>query len=367
MVRRTQDADAPYVDGVVARRRPDLAPVQAHEGRHHRAGAVGRQGRRHHSASSAKGSTYIFSAAKFGEPFTNSEIVGRRPWRRGATSASRSARTTRDVTERAIFRDVRLVRPTKDGFVPYARLHRQRARDPRRRRAAGSRSSTGPSSRSRRPTGRTMAAPSSTTPAATVPSGADASIASTSLTRQPTLIDTGTNLRNNNDHVLSFDGTMLGISDQSIPGDRVDHLHGAGRRRHAEADYAARPVVPAQLVAGREVPDLHGRAGRRVRHLPHRLGRQRDEVNLTNSKGLDDGPEYSPRRQIHLLQLGAKRVDADLADGPRRQRTRSRSRTTSSTTGSRTSRPTGSGLRSSVSRRTSTRPTIPTTSGSTCG
>ena len=34
-------------------------------------------------------------------------------------------------------------------------------------------------------------------------------------TRQSTLIDTGAANRNNNDHVLSFDGTMLGISDQS--------------------------------------------------------------------------------------------------------------------------------------------------------
>jgi len=34
-------------------------------------------------------------------------------------------------------------------------------------------------------------------------------------TRQSTLIDTGFANRNNNDHVLSFDGAMLGISDQS--------------------------------------------------------------------------------------------------------------------------------------------------------
>ena len=34
-------------------------------------------------------------------------------------------------------------------------------------------------------------------------------------TRTPTLIDTGFAIRNNNDHVLSFDGTQLAISDQS--------------------------------------------------------------------------------------------------------------------------------------------------------
>ena len=34
-------------------------------------------------------------------------------------------------------------------------------------------------------------------------------------TRQPQLIDTGYAIRLNNDHVLSFDGSMLGLSDQS--------------------------------------------------------------------------------------------------------------------------------------------------------
>ena len=33
--------------------------------------------------------------------------------------------------------------------------------------------------------------------------------------KQPTLLNTGSEVNNNNDHVLSFDGAMLGISDQS--------------------------------------------------------------------------------------------------------------------------------------------------------
>ena len=35
--------------------------------------------------------------------------------------------------------------------------------------------------------------------------------------KRPTLIDTGFAIKNNNDHVLSFDGAMLGISDQTGP------------------------------------------------------------------------------------------------------------------------------------------------------
>ena len=111
-------------------------------------------------------------------------------------------------------------------------------------------------------------------------------------TRQPVAIDTGTSNRNNNDHVLSFDGTMLGISDQSAGA--VRHLHRSGRRRHAQADHAATPLVSPRLVARRQVAGLHRRPQRRVRHLHDRVGRVGTEKNLTNSKGLDDGPEYTP-------------------------------------------------------------------------
>ena len=65
-----------------------------------------------------KGQTYIFSAAKFGDPFTTSEVSDVNLGDEvlvGLALCSHNA----DVTERAIFRDVRIVRPAKDGFVPY--------------------------------------------------------------------------------------------------------------------------------------------------------------------------------------------------------------------------------------------------------
>ena len=98
--------------------------------------------------------------------------------------------------------------------MPVSRLHRQRARDPRRRRAA--------------PAGHPPLASSPFEAPNWTPDGS-ALIYNRSgrgegwgglyrfdlATRQATLIDTGVANRNNNDHVLSFDGTMLGISDQS--------------------------------------------------------------------------------------------------------------------------------------------------------
>ena len=89
-------------------------------------------------------------------------------------------------------------------------------------------------------------------------------------TRQPALIDTGFANRNNNDHVLSFDGTMLGISDQSTEGGQSTIYTLPVERRHAEAHHAARAVLPARLVARREVAGLHRRPQRRVRHLQDR-------------------------------------------------------------------------------------------------
>jgi Tol biopolymer transport system component len=110
---------------------------------------------------------------------------------------------------------------------------------------------------------------------------------------RPSVIDTATVTRNNNDHVLSFDGTMLGISDSS-----------AG---NGSAIY----VVPAPGGTPRRITPLtpsymHGWSPD-GKTLVYTAQRNNDfdvyaapadgsgaERNLTKSPGLDDGPEYSP-------------------------------------------------------------------------
>ncbi len=65
-----------------------------------------------------KGNTYIFSAAHFGEPFVSAELtnfdLGDDVYA-GLFVCSHDA----NVIEKAIFRDVRIIRPVKEGFVPY--------------------------------------------------------------------------------------------------------------------------------------------------------------------------------------------------------------------------------------------------------
>lgn len=114
-------------------------------------------------------------------------------------------------------------------------------------------------------------------------------------TRKASTIPSGFATRNNNDHVLSFDGKQLGISDQS--------QHPSGRSL-----IYTMPVEGGTPTAVTELGPsyLHGWSpdGRHLIYTAERGSGDYDiyripssggtEVNLTNSVGLDDGSEYSP-------------------------------------------------------------------------
>jgi TolB protein len=113
-------------------------------------------------------------------------------------------------------------------------------------------------------------------------------------TQTPAVIDTGFATRNNNDHLLSPDGTMIGISN------------------HSEEDGGNSIVyiVPAQGGTPRRVTAqgpsyLHGWSpdGKFLAFTGQRNGAfdiytisvdGGEETRLTGTPGLDDGPEYSP-------------------------------------------------------------------------
>ena len=108
-------------------------------------------------------------------------------------------------------------------------------------------------------------------------------------------IDTGFATRNNNDHVISFDGNMLAIS-------------------HHSADHNGQSMVYTVPIAG-GIPKLITKRGPSYFHgwspdgnwltytggrngnydiYKIRSGGTENEVRLTTSEGLDDGPEYTP-------------------------------------------------------------------------
>jgi hypothetical protein len=110
---------------------------------------------------------------------------------------------------------------------------------------------------------------------------------------KPETIDTGIATRLNNDHVLSPDGTMMGISDQS-------------QEEHRSLIY----VVPIgggtpRKVTAKSPSYLHGWSpdGKTLAFCGDRNGNfdvytipaaGGEETRLTTAEGLDDGPEYSP-------------------------------------------------------------------------
>ena len=315
IARTSLDADSPYADaavhgdGLISLQFRRTKGATTEEARPEVKGADVVQLER-------KGSTLTLSAARFGELFTTSQVEGLALGDDVYVGLFLCSHNP-DVVESAVFRDVRLVRPAREGFVPY-------------RDYLGSRLEILDVQ-----TGNRQVVHSSAEPfeAPNWTRDGRALIYNTSgrsegrgrlhrfdlATRQSSPIDTGTAVRNNNDHVLSFDGAWLGISDQTAGDGQSPRLHPSRHRRDAQADHAPRALVLSRLVSGRPVPRLHRRAERRVRHLPDRRGRA--------GRGDEPHPPPGARRRagvhagraVRLLQLDPQRHDADLADEARRR------------------------------------------------
>jgi TolB protein len=236
-----------------------------------------------------RGRTYIMSAAKFGEPFTTADIadidLGDDVYV-GLVLCSHNP----DVTERAIFSNVRIIRPVKEGFVPYrdyigSVLEVLDVESGRRRILH----------RSEQP----FEAPNWTADGAALiyntsgrGEGRGRLIRFDLGTLKETVIDTGFANRNNNDHVLSFDGTLLGISNQSEGPSAVYVLpvEGGTPKRIT-------PLTPSYLHGWS--PDgktLVYTGGRNKEFDIYAIASDGsgEEVRLTDTVGLDDGPEYTP-------------------------------------------------------------------------
>lgn len=290
MARASLDADAPYADAAV--HGDGLTSLQFRRSQ----GAITDQVSSTVTAPDViqfqrKGATFIFSTARFGDPLTPCQIsdvaLGDEIFV-GLFLCSHNS----NVTERAVFRDVRVIRPAKDGFVPYRDYigsaleildiqngHRQIIH------------------RSKQP----FEAPNWT------PDGLALIYNSSGrsenrgrlfhfdlATRQAAMINTDFANRLNNDHVLSFDGAMIGISDQSAS-------HGG---RSAVFTLPISGGTPKKITTA--TPSyLHGwspdgkflvyTGGRNNEFDIYKMSADGgEEIRLTDAKGLDDGPEYTP-------------------------------------------------------------------------
>jgi TolB protein len=250
-----------------------------------------------------RGNVFIFSAARFGEPFETAEITDVPNVPEEAFVGLFLSSHNADVKETAIFRNVRVIRPVKVGFQPYrdyigSRLELLNVANGHRTQIYSSRVPF--EAPNWLPDGSALLYNASGNDAATRGRLWRFDLA----TRTPVLIDSGFAIRNNNDHVLSFDGTQLAISDQSTGSGQSTiftmPVRGGIPKRIT-------PLTPSYMHGWS--PDakwLTYTGGRPSKSDPkvlewdiHKIASDGSgkEINLTNAAGLDDGPEYSPDGQ----------------------------------------------------------------------
>jgi len=231
-----------------------------------------------------KGNTYLMSAARYGEPFSTVQVIdldlGDEIYV-GLFVCSHE----QDVIERAVMQNVRIVMPVAEDF--------HRDKDPFGSHLeildvdSGNRkiifSSDG-----------IFEAPNWSRDGKSLIYNSYGRLYRFDLaTGSSTMIDTGDIIRNNNDHVLSFDGKMLAISSH-----------------HPGGNHSLIYTVPLEggqpkLVTPTGPSYLHGWspdgkylvycAQRHGDYDVYRIGVEGgEEERLTTTPGLDDGPEYTP-------------------------------------------------------------------------
>lgn len=232
-----------------------------------------------------RGGKYIMSVARFGETFISKEIsdvsLGDEVYV-GLYVCSHN----NSAVETAVFRDVEIIVPARESFVPY-------------REYIGSNLEVMDlATNTRKVLYRvkdSLQAPNWTTDGKYLLYNHNGSLYHFDLaTNTPAVFDTGEVKRNNNDHVYSFDGRMLGISSSSAEDGNVSMIY----------TLPAKGGKPTKVT--RKGPSyLHGWspdkkwlvfAGRRndefdVYKIPAQGG---EEIQLTTTKGVDDGPEFTP-------------------------------------------------------------------------
>src|SRR5262245_39287954 len=232
-----------------------------------------------------KGQTFIMSVAHAGDPFATEQIADidlGNDVQAGLFVCSHN----KDVVEQAVFHNVRITVPASDTFVPYrdyigSNLEVMDLSDGNRRilyRIPGS-----------------LQAPNWTRDGKFLIYNQGGRLYRFDLaTSTPTVIDTGFAVNNNNDHVLSFDGKMLAISNHSKD----------DQNRSIIYVLPTKGAVPKRVTANGACY-LHNRSldGKLLLFTGQRDGELDiykisvnggEEKALTNAKGVDDGPELTP-------------------------------------------------------------------------
>jgi TolB protein len=258
-----------------------------------------------------KGNTYRMSVARFGDPFTAVQVEELDLDDEVYVGLSVCSHDD-DVVEQAIFHNVRMVEPVQAGFV--------RGRDPFGSNLELLDIASGERQIIYQAPG-IFEAPNWTLDGQALIYNSGGLLYRFDLAqRQPTVINTGAVTENNNDHVISFDGTMLAISS-----------------RAADVKSSVIYTVPItggepQRITAQGPSYLHGWSPD-GKHLVYTALRNGDydiyriaadgadgeqETQLTTAPGLDDGPEYTPAGQyiyFNSVRSGLMQIWRMKADG----------------------------------------------------
>ena len=239
-----------------------------------------------------RGSTYIMSVAKFGDTLSSVQTTDI-PLGDDVHVGLFITAHNDTVIERATVSDVRITKPVRTGYVPY-------------REYLGSNVEILEIATGRRRVvyhaDNSIQAPNWTTDGKALIWNQEGKLYRFDLaSRQPTQINTGIRIRNNNDHVLSFDGKWLGISDHTDSASRnqsviyVVPVEGGTPRR-------VTPLFPSYLHGWS--PDgkyliytgIRGQAID-IYRIPVTGG---TEEALTKNQAMNDGSEYGPDGRIYF-------------------------------------------------------------------
>ena len=284
MVRHSLEANSPHINAVV--HGDGLTSLQFRK----TPGAITEQVQSENKAPDViqlerKGNWYIMSTAKFGEPFVTTHFsdvnLGDDVYI-GIFLCSHNE----EAVEKAIFKNVRIIIPAKDDFVPY-------------RDYIGSHIEVMDIEKGHRkilysePI--SLQAPNWTLDGKSLIYNSEGSLFKLDLqTNKPTKINTDFANRNNNDHVLSFDGKMLAISHHSAEDSGKSMVYTVPTTGGVPKKITT--LGPSFLHSwspdGKYLIYTGGRNNQwDIYRIPSKGGK---EVKLTTSKGLDDGSEYSP-------------------------------------------------------------------------
>lgn len=232
-----------------------------------------------------KGNTYIMSVAHWGETFVSEEVADSTMGDEAYVGLFICSHNPK-VSEKAIFKNVRIEIPASASLVPYkdylgSYLETMDV-------ATGAREILYQVPYS-------IQAPNWTPDGKTLIFNSKGLLYNFNLaTGKPSVLNTGFANNNNNDHVLSFDGKMIGISN-----------HSATDKGQSVVYYLPAKGGKPTRVTAKSPSYLHGwspdkkfliyTGGRNNQYNIYKISvKGGEEIQLTHAKALDDGSEFTP-------------------------------------------------------------------------